>query len=60
MLVPFRWTCGFFLRIIRVMAPMSPPPPTSYVLNLVGAIEAMMATMQQQNAIKVDQHNLAM
>jgi len=44
------------------MAPRTPPPllPNSDNPHLVGAIEAMIATMQQQNANMVNQHNLAL
>jgi len=44
------------------MAPRPPPPPVPNPDNphLVGAIEAMIAAMQQQNANMVNQQNLAL
>jgi len=45
------------------MAPRPhPPPPLPKLdnLHLVGAIEAMIAAMQQKNANMVNQHNLAL
>jgi len=44
------------------MAPRPPPPPIPNPDNphLVGAIEAMIAAMQQQNANMVNQQNLAL
>jgi len=44
------------------MAPRPPPPPVPNPDNphLVGAIEAMIAAMQQQNAYMVNQQNLAL
>ena len=45
-----------------VRAPRPPPPPIPNLdsSHLVGTIEAMLATMQQQNANMVNQHNLAL
>ena len=44
------------------MAPRPPPPPAPNPdnLHLVGAIEAMIAAMQQHNANMVNQQNLAL
>jgi len=43
------------------MAPRPPPPiPNPDNPHLVGAIEAMIAAMQQQNANMVNQQNLAL
>jgi len=44
------------------MAPRPAPPPVPNPNNphLVGAIEAMIAAMQQQNANMVNQQNLAL
>ena len=46
----------------KAMAPRPPPPPLPNPDNLylVGAIKAMIISMQQQNAIMVNHHNLAL
>jgi len=46
---------------MRVMTPRpSPLPPTSNNPNLLSVIKAMIASMQQQNANMVNQHDLVM